>query len=277
MMILLVVGLPHRWAGGATLNADALSQVLVIAGTGDSQALLRHVARRFEQDHLSSGILVDVPDSIGSGGGILALQKGLAQLARIARPMKQREQAGLLSIPFAISPIVFAVHPSVTGIESLTRRQILDIYSGAVNNWAQVGGRDHKIYVVNRERGDASRTVLENSLIKREVDWRAGKIFFSTPRAAKAIANHPYTIGFLPLSVAFGSGLKILSIDGVQPGEASVTSGEYPHFLFLELVAKKPVTGWEQKFMRYLFEPKIRNFMNLIGIYPVSGGLPPGL
>jgi phosphate transport system substrate-binding protein len=250
---------------------------LIIAGTGDSQALLRRVAERFERDHIKTGVRVEVPDGIGSGGGILSLKKGVAQLARTTRPLKKREHNGLLSIPFAVSPIVFAVHPSVTGIDDLTSEQILAIYSGKILNWSELGGVDNKIYVVNREHGDSSMRVLDRTVAKGEINWQVGKVFFSTSRAAKAVAAHPFTIGYLPLSIAMGSGLKVLSINGVGPEESAVVSGKYPHILYFELVAKKPIDGWEKKFIKYLFSPKIRSFMLKIGVYPIVGGVPPGL
>ncbi len=255
---------------GKGLKINGSETRLIIAGTGDSQALLRRVAARFERDHLASGVIVEVPDSIGSGGGILALQKGVANLARTARPLKKREQSGLISVPFATSPIVFAVHPSVTWIDDLTTEQILAIYSGKVTRWSELGGEDKKIYVVNREFGDSSMRVLEKTLSKGQIDWQVGKVYFSTPRAAKAIARHPYTIGYMPLSIAMGSKLKVIAIDGVMPDSEAVASGRYPHTLLFELVARKPVKGWEKKFIDYMFEAKIRNFMKKIGVYPID-------
>ncbi|MBF0194829.1 MAG: substrate-binding domain-containing protein [Magnetococcales bacterium] len=248
----------------------------IIAGTGDSQSLLRHVAKRFETDNQSEGIIVYVPDSIGSGGGILALKKGVAQLARTARPIKKREREGLISIPFAISPIVFAVHPSVTGIDNLTSREVLGIYSGEIKNWSELGGVDHKIYVVDREHGDSSLLVLSKNFPRWRNDLNVGKKYYNTTTAAKAVAKHPFTIGYLPLSIALGAGLKVLTIDGNAPTESAVVSGEYPYILYFELVAKKSVSGWEKKFIRYMFTPKIRSFMKKIGVYPIIGGLSPG-
>jgi phosphate transport system substrate-binding protein len=256
-------------------NGQAKS--FIIAGTGDSQSLLRHVAKRFESDNISSGIIVYVPDSIGSGGGILALKKGVAQLARTARPIKKREHDGLISIPFAISPIVFAVHPSVKGIDNLTSREVLGIYSGKIKNWFELGGVNNKIYVVDREHGDSSLRVLSKKFTGWRSDMQVGKMYYNTATAAKAVSSHPFTIGYLPLSIALGSGLKVLTIDGNAPDESAVVSGEYPYILYFELVAKKSVVGWEKKFIHYMFTPKIRRFMQKIGVYPIMGGLPPGL
>ncbi|MBF0358569.1 MAG: substrate-binding domain-containing protein [Magnetococcales bacterium] len=270
--IWLIVGVGE--VSAAPIAAAYPEQRLTIAGTGDSQPLLRLVAKYFEQDNIEQNIFIDVPDSIGSGGGILALKKGVAQLARTARPIKKREHNGLISIPFAISPIVFAVHPSVTWLDNLTSEQVLAIYSGKARNWSEFGGGDHKIYVVDRERGDSSLRILEKSFVNWNDKLQVGKVFYSTDSAAKAVAKHRFTIGYMPLSVALGYGLKVLTIDGIAPDESAVVSGQYPHILYFELVGKKPVTGWEKKFILYMFTPKIQRFMQKIGVYPIAGGLP---
>jgi phosphate transport system substrate-binding protein len=267
----------HPLAHAQNPDKNGLAKSFVVAGSGDSQPLLRHVAKRFESDNISSGIIVYVPDSIGSGGGILALKKGVAQLARTARPIKKREHDGLISIPFAISPIVFAVHSSVTKIDNLTSQEILGIYSGQIKNWSELGGADHKIYVVDREHGDSSLRALGKTFEGWRSDMQVGKMYYNTATAAKAVASHPFTIGYLPLSIALGSGLKVLTINGNAPVESKIISGKYPYILYFELVAKKSVAGWERKFIRYMFTPKIRSFMQKIGVYPIVGGLPPGL
>jgi phosphate transport system substrate-binding protein len=263
--------------GAAPIEPAYSEKRLMVAGTGDSQSMLRLVAKYFEQDNIDQNIFIDVPDSIGSGGGILALKKGIAQLARTARPIKKREQDGLISIPFAISPIVFAVHPSVTWVDNLTTEQVLAIYSGEITNWSELGGHDYKIYVVDREHGDSSMRVLEKSFVNWKKKIQIGKVFYSTASAARAVARHKFTIGYLPLSVAMGSGLKVLTIDGIAPDKSAVVSGKYPHILYFELVGKKPIKGWEKKFILYIFKPKIQRYMQKIGVYPIAGGLPPEL
>ena len=39
-------------------------------------------------------------------------------------------------------------------------QQILDIYSGKITNWKEVGGDDARLRVVTREEGDSSRGIL---------------------------------------------------------------------------------------------------------------------
>ena len=137
---------------------EALGESLTIAGTGDSQELLRALAEKFEENHPQVDVIV--PDSVGSSGGIREVLDGKSQLARIARPLTEKEiSLDFHEVVFARSPVVFVVHPSVTAVDNLSYAQVIAIYSGEIQNWQQLGGEDKTLYVVNREGGDSSRVV----------------------------------------------------------------------------------------------------------------------
>ena len=69
---------------------SAATEKIVIAGTGDSQSLLRVLAGDFEKSH--PGTAIEIPDSIGSGGGIKATAMGKCDLGREARGIKDKEK-----------------------------------------------------------------------------------------------------------------------------------------------------------------------------------------
>lgn len=96
------------WIVSSALPVPA-AQTLVIPGSGDSQKLLRALVRAFEVSH--PGTAIEIPESIGSSGGIKNVVTDNAELARVARPLNESErQAGLEYRAFAFSPVVFAAH-----------------------------------------------------------------------------------------------------------------------------------------------------------------------
>ncbi|MHC1712444.1 MAG: substrate-binding domain-containing protein [Solidesulfovibrio sp.] len=156
LALIVCLGLPPRAMAGE-------QTVLIISGTGDSEALLRAVAARFIEDN--PDVLVEIPDSIGTSGGIKAVLAGKAALARTARPLREEEKAlGLQELVFATAPVVFAVHPSVTGVAGLTAAQALDIFSGKTKNWSELGGAPGPISRVIREMPETSRAVLNAAI-----------------------------------------------------------------------------------------------------------------
>jgi len=241
-------------------------QVLKIAGTGDSEALLSSLKIAFELSHPEA--LITVPESVGSAGGIRALKLGNTDLARTARQVKNND--GLVEFLFAISPVVFATHPSLEKFSSLTSEQITDIYSGKITNWKQLGGPDHKLYVVDREANDSSRIALERMMPDFEKLKSVGKIFYTVPTVAKAIAKHPFTIGYLPLSTAKSNQLNIVSTS--YPGAKFVGNNVHSPSVPLYIVSKGPPKGLAKQFVDYLFSDEARAYMKQLGVVPVKRG-----
>jgi phosphate transport system substrate-binding protein len=246
------------------------AEKITICGTGDSQALLRLLAAAFEKDN--AGTNVEVPDSIGSSGGIKATFKGKCDLGRIARPLKKKEEKYELSwLFFAKSPIVFFANLSLTNIPSLTSKQIVSIYSGQTILWQDIGNLSGRIYVASRECGDSSRSGVEKNLSGfKEIQNYAGKILYTTPETVKTVLQNNNTIGYSPLSALLGrENVHIFHIDNVVPDQSSVTDGSYDLITPLGLVWRKGVSEHALQFINFLGSPEAVNIIIDAGAFPV--------
>ncbi|MFC1886593.1 PstS family phosphate ABC transporter substrate-binding protein [Thermodesulfobacteriota bacterium] len=249
------------------------SESLIIAGTGDSQTLLRKLAAAYESNRAFTRI--DVPDSVGSGGGIKAVVRGTAGLGRTARPLKPKERKNdIAEIPFALSPIVFAANPSAASVKNLTSDALIKIYAGVITDWREVGGNPSKIYPIDRESGDSSRRILETHLRSafgsfKEIKSK-GKIFFSTPETVEAVAQNRNTIGFMPLSVAKHANLHIFSIDSVFPDEGSVKNLRYPFASTFFLIKPSRPDCLAVDFLSFIKNPKAQQLMRAMGVIPIE-------
>jgi phosphate transport system substrate-binding protein len=244
-------------------------KVLVIPGTGDSQALLRNLAQLYTKNR--PGITVEIPESIGSGGGIRSVLTGKNEIARVARPLTEKESSqGLNSRFFAQAPIVFAASPGLGGVTNLSFEQILGIYSGKIQQWDGLGG-DGKIYVMRREDGDSSRTVLENLIPGfKEISAPAGAVVYTTPDAVQILQASPNTIGYLPMPATAGTGLKVLSVAGIAPTAANVRQKKYQMVVPFALVWKDSLSTLAQDFLNFLSSPAARKLMLENGVIPVE-------
>ena len=257
------------WTSGPALASESL----IIDGTGDSQEILRKLSERYEELH--PGARVMVPDSVGSGGGIKSVLQGQAGLARTARPLKSKEaESGLSQVLFAWSPVVFAAHPSVASVRSVTLDQILDIYAGKTGNWTALGGPDHKLYPVNREEGDSSRTVI-NAFLAKALDnaqgmGTAGKVFYTTGDTVLALKRNAYAIGFVPLSEAKAAGLHMFALDSVFPDEAAVKGKTYPLVTPFYLVKPSDPSPLAIDFIDFILSEPARAMMREQGVFPAD-------
>ncbi len=248
----LVLFITTLWA------TSALSiERLVIPGTGDSQKLLREAAHHFEQEHPE--VTIDIPESVGSVGGIKRVLNGHSPLARIARQLDANEQAsGLSSIVFAYTPVVFVANLPDKCADNLSDAEIVAIYSGEITSWQKLGNcPDHKIYVANREEGDSSRLLIEANFPDfKKIPNLAGEIIYSTPETLHIIEDHPYTIGYLPLSMLRSSPLTLFSINNLHPTVENLVTKSYSLAIPLGFVWKDEPTGTYLQFIEFLFSPR---------------------
>jgi len=250
-------------------TVPGLADILLIPGTGDSQALLRRLGDVFDAENQS---LVIIPESIGSSGGIRQVMRGKAVLARVARELTDAEKdAGLHWRQFAFSPVVFAVHIDQENIVDITDAQVEGVFTGRMTDWAQLGSSGGKIYLAEREAGDSSRNVLRMHFkFFRDRPGPVGKVLYSTPEMVKVLSRHRHTLGYLPLSSLTGTSIRALSLNGVEPTAASMREGRYPLWTPLALVWRGALKPEAKKFLDFLFTPKARGVMTSFGVVPTE-------
>lgn len=243
------------WAMGLILAfplaTAAQPESIVVAGTGASQSLFREVAESFEK--ANTDCQAAIPNSVGSRGGIRQLLAGKADLARVSRALKDKELAeGLLYTAVAETQVVFAVHPSVDGVQSLTVDQVNDIFAGRISNWKQIGGPDNAIFPLIRDGGTTLRTLLKYVPNFEKIP-AAAKPTFSSLETKELLLEHPFTIGALPMTIIVGSPLKTVAIENVSSGQALISDPAIP--LKLGIAYKEPITGCAARFIQFFRSP----------------------
>jgi phosphate transport system substrate-binding protein len=251
-------------------NTSSLPKV-VISGTGDNYDLMLAIAKAMMAK--VSGVQVEVLESVGSAGGIRAVIAGKADIARVARPLKDNEKgAGLTCQIFAKTPVVFATHPDINGIDNITNEQILGIYSGKITDWGQLGAKPGKIYPLTRESGDSSLLIL-NEMLPGFANIKVAdnaKVMYLTPETVAALQEHKQTICYVPLSAVVNTNPKILKINGIEPSAKKATSGEYKYLIPLGVAYKGQPQGFAKEFIDFLYSKDARKIITEMGAVPAK-------
>jgi phosphate transport system substrate-binding protein len=251
---------------GLANAAQAQTRVLEVVGTGDGIDLLRAVAASFNER--GNAVRVEIPASIGSGGGIAAVGSGKAILGRVARRLTDAEIAsGIAYKPLARLPSAFFVHPGV-GVSAITSEQLLAIYSGKATNWKEVGGADLRIRVVRREDQDSTLTVLRASM----PGWQdlaiteKSKTATSTQEAVETVRDVAGAIGFGPYSKPLEEGLTVLRVDGHHP-----TDFDYPSSVVLALIHMSTIKDADAlAFLTFAESPQVQGIITNLGSLPIK-------
>lgn len=233
------------WAGGCGDDASASgrSHRIVITGSSTVAPLVSEIGKRFESLH--EGVRVDVQTG-GSSRGIADVRSGLADIGMASRALTDME-SDLQSYTIARDGICMIVHRS-NPVASLSRQQIIDIYTGRVTRWAQVGGPDTPVTVVHKAQG---RSTLQLFLKHFDLEARSVKatvIIGDNQQGIKTVAGNPDAIGYVSIGSAayeteHGTAIKLLPMDGVAASVQTVGDATFPLSRPLNLVTRATPVG----------------------------------
>lgn len=249
-----------------TVPSISVAKDIMIVGTGSGSSILRAIGNEFTK--INPDISIIVPKSIGSGGGIRAVEQDKYTLGRVAVKLQEKNiKKGLKYLSFAKMPIVFFVNNSVS-IKDLTNKQICDLYEGNIKAWKKIDkNAKGRVRIIRREEGDSSLNVLLESLsgFKDIVITKKSKITFSDPSTVDTAIGQKGAIAFGTWpNTKNKDGITVLKINGI-----SATNDAYPCTGELALIYKeKNFSGNLKKFIKFLSTPNARKAI------VEAGGLP---
>ncbi len=178
-----------------------------------------------------------------TGPAWLALQQGTADILVVyeASQTIQDQLAGeydkFIKTPIGLDALVFLANEG-NPVESLTRQQIVDIYSGKTTNWKDVGGKDQEIVAFQRDENSGSQTLMKKLAM-------GGTPMMDAPAELRPsemeglitdLANYNNSANALGYSVYYyvknmyqAPGVKLLSVDGVAPTNDTIAGGQYAY------------------------------------------------
>lgn len=176
--------------------------------------------------------------------GIDAVAKGSADIAGSARgqaPRRDLEQ-NLVFTPVAWDALVIITNPH-NKVDSLTLKQLHDIYYGKISSWSEVGGKNEPINVYAvASPTDGIEFSLRRLLFGRgNQPVAAPRLYLNVNKLERAVELDPQSLGVTTLSNVHANGkVKMLAIDDKQPSVANVADGSYPLYTPLYLVTQPP-------------------------------------
>ena len=190
-----------------------------------------------------------------SGGGSFTGQKQAASGAvnignsdvALAADLKDKglKEYNLVGIPF-----VFIVNKDVP-VDNLTQQQYVDILTGKIKNWQEVGGKDQKITIVHRAKSSGSRATIAKVVLKGAEFTDDAIVQDSNGAVRSAIATTPGALGYVDAAYVDNS-VKALSFEGTAYSIAAVSAGKYPVFTTGRMFTKGEAKGAVKAFIDYV-------------------------
>ena len=213
---------PSQSAADTEAAGDDLSGSITLAGSTSMETFVTALSEAFMDLHPDVTVQGEYT---GSSAGIESVLAGQCDIGDSSRALTDEEKAeGAVENVVAIDGIAVVVDKANT-VTNLTKQQLIDIYTGTITNWSELGGSNSPIVVIGRESGSGTRSAFEEILEVEDACVYASELD-STGAVMGRVAATPGAIGYVSLDVIDDS-VNTMQLDGVEATAENITSGDY--------------------------------------------------
>ena len=241
------------------------ANTLVIAGSRSVMPVVEVLADSFKQNNTQ--VQIDI-QGVGSSAGVTAASEGAADIGMVSRRLKEDEPQ-LVETIIAYDGVAIIVHPN-NPVDNLTMEQLRAIYAGKITNWADVGGNDAEIVLIDKEEGSGTRDVFMDLVMDETPIADSAIVMDGTGAARAAVAADPNAIGYISFA-AVTPEVKALTIDGVPASPEAVLAGNYIIYRPFVLVTQAEPSALAQQFLDYVQSPAGQAIVAQNDLIPVTG------
>lgn len=254
-------------------EASGLTGSLLATGSSALQPLVDQASKMFMEKN--SGVTIQVQGG-GSGTGLTQVSEGQANIGNSDVYAEEKLDADkakeLVDHQVAVVAMAAVVNKEVK-VDNLTKQQLIDIFTGKVTNWKDLGGDDAAIVIVNRPASSGTRATFEKYALGQKSEDLQGSIQEdSSGTVKKIIGETPGAIGYLALSYLDDS-IKTISYEGVAANVENVANGTYPVWAYEHMYTKGEPDAAAKAFLEYMMSDEIQNEKGLVvelGYIPTS-------
>lgn len=190
----------------------------------------------------------------GSFTGMNQVAEGSVQIGNsdVNLPDEYKDK-GLVDHKVVVEPFVFIVDKN-NKVDSLTKQQAVDILTGKITNWKEVGGKDGKIVVVSRDSSSGTFECWNELIMKKERVAPSALMQASNGAVVQAVAKNPNAIGYIGLGY-LNSTVKGLHVDKKEPTAQNALSKTWPISRELYIFTNGEPQGDAKALVTYLLDP----------------------
>lgn len=223
-------------------NSDTVE--ITVGGSTSIQGVMEKLAESYTEADVSV-------QGGGSSVGVQGVNEGTFEIGMVSRELKDSETS-IEETVIAFDGIAVIVNNN-NSAKDLTMSQVVDIFTGKITNWNELGGEDKEIAVVSREESSGTRGAFEEIVGYKSDELIANaNIQKSTGGVIQEVAGNENAIGFISLG-SLDSSVHAVAIDGVVASEANVKAKTYSIFRpFLVVTKTGSVDAEAQAFIDYI-------------------------
>ena len=258
---------------GGDANTE-LSGSIPAAGSSALKPLVDDAATSFSEENPDVAITVDAG---GSGEGLKQVAEGTVDIGNsdveASEKLDETQAAELVDHKVCVITMAPIVNNDVAeaGVTSLTKDQLIGIFTGKITNWSEVGGPNEDIVLVTRPSSSGTRATFQKYAL--DGNEEASNASMETDDSGVLLQNVKDTkgaIGYVALSYLVDDpGVSTVAIDGVEPTLENTYSGKYPVWTYEHMYTKGEPNDVVAAFLEYIQSDDYGTQMEKLG-YGVS-------
>ena len=241
--------------GNSYVNAGDLDRFSGIKGTLRIAGGTAHIPVMKETAKRIMGMNPNIKITIAGGGsgiGIKQVGEGLVDIGNTGRKATDDEikRYGLKMFKFAIDGIAVVINPE-NPVVRINKSEIMDIFSGKLNKWKDLGWKDREINIYTRDASSGTRKVFWKKALNKGEITKAANFVKSHGAMKAAISVDPYGIGYISVGYLDDT-VAPVSLDGIPPTLDTVRKGDYKIARGLYMNTKGEPTALTRLFIDYI-------------------------
>jgi phosphate transport system substrate-binding protein len=260
---------------GKQASAPADDGKVVIRGSNTiGEELAPRLIAEYKKDHPAAGFDLE---SKGTSYGMGALMGGFCDIAGASRlPLKEELEVAQFRAVTLNDHVIGAYSVAVVvnasnSVSGLTQDQVRDIFTGAIQNWKDVGGPDAPIHLYIRDPISGTYIGFKELAMGNKPYLLGQNLYTNYAGIVEAVAQDANGIGYSGFNLPPQSGVKAVAIDGVEATVEAVNKGKYPYARTLHLYTNKA----KEKpaalgFIQFIQSPRGQEVLVQMGYVPHS-------
>ncbi|MEI3187454.1 MAG: phosphate ABC transporter substrate-binding protein [Lachnospiraceae bacterium] len=249
-----------------------LTGSVTAAGSSALKPLVDDAAEPFSELYPDVSLTIDAG---GSGEGLKQVAEGTVNIGNSDVPAEEKldeaKATELVDHQVCVVTMAPIVNPDVkeAGVTTLTKDQLIAIFTGETTNWNEVGGPDENIVLVTRPTSSGTRATFQKYALDGKEE--ASNASMETDDSGVLLQNVKDTkgaIGYVALSYLVGdTGVETVAIDGVEPTLENTYSGTYPVWTFEHMYTKGEPDEVSAAFLNYIMSDEFGAQMENMGLW----------
>jgi phosphate transport system substrate-binding protein len=196
---------------------------ILIAGYGPELPVVQDLAKAYERLHPGTAIDLEWDSTVRA---VHLVKTGEAQIAVTDQP-----DPALKAMQIAWDGIAIIVN-FANPVREVSSAQVRELFSAQITDWSKLDGATARVEVIPRTSANNLTSGFQNSLGLTERVAASSAPVRSDQKVLSLVSGRDATVSYISLAAALkaqedGISIRILTVDQVDPGEATVKNGRY--------------------------------------------------